>query len=252
LLLQQVLHAHNLNTFTLEASMSYSSAISGMLSTPQEGQQALGHASSATETSTDSHRTESIESVDDAEALTILYERFRRPIYSYTYRLLDNGDDAADVTQEVFLRACISWESLRDRDHLGVWLHHVATNLCVDLIRRRKRLSWWPLTRRKRNAGHAEEVSDDDPLSRLPPDSGGIPEIAEREHIQRVLAAMPEEYALVLVLNVIQGIPYQDIATIVGLSLTVTATRISRAKKMFVEQYRRLGMDGAEIQEKQP
>jgi hypothetical protein len=158
LLLQQVLHAHNLNTFTLEARMSYSSAISGMLSTPQEGQQALGHASSATEPSTDSQRTESRESVDDAEALSILYERFRRPIYSYTYRLLGNMDDAADVTQEVFLRACISWESLRDRDQLGVWLHHVATNVCIDLIRRRRRLFWWPLTRRKRSSRYAEEA----------------------------------------------------------------------------------------------
>jgi RNA polymerase sigma-70 factor, ECF subfamily len=232
--------------------MSYSSAISGILGTPQEGQLAPGHAGSATEMSTDSHRTESVSNVDDAEALSILYERFRRPIYSYTYRLLGNGEDAADVTQEVFLRACISWESLQDRDHLGVWLHHVATNVCVDLIRRRRRLSWWPLTRRNRSSRYNEEVSDDDPFSRLPPDSGGIPEIAEREHIQRVLAVMPEEYALVLVLSVIQGISYQEIATIVGLSSTVTATRLSRAKKMFVEQYRRLGMDGVGIQEKRP
>jgi RNA polymerase sigma factor (sigma-70 family) len=232
--------------------MSYSSAISSILSTPQEGQQVLGHAGSATETSTDSQRTESTPYVDDIEALSILYERFRRPIYSYIYRLLGNPEDAADVTQEVFLRACISWDSLRDRDHLGVWLHHVATNLCVDLIRRRRRLSWWPLTRRNRNGGHGEAVSDDDPFSRLPPDGGGIPEIAEREHIQRVLAVMPEEYALVLVLSVIQGIPYQEISTIVGLSPAVTATRISRAKKIFIEQYRRLGMDGVGIQEERP
>ena len=232
--------------------MSYSSAVPGMLSTPQEGQQAPGHASGATEMSRDSHRIESASKVDDAEALSVLYERFRQPIYSYTYRLLGNEEDAADVTQEVFLRACISWESLSNRDHLGVWLHHVATNLCIDLIRRRRRLSWWPLTRWDRRSRYVEEVSDDDPFSRLPPDSGGILEIAEREHIQRVLAAMPEEYALVLVLSVIQGIPYQDIATIVGLSPTVIATRLSRAKKMFVEQYRRLGMDGVGIQEKRP
>jgi RNA polymerase sigma-70 factor (ECF subfamily) len=199
-----------------------------------------------------SHGTESASKVDDAQALSIVYERFRQPIYSYTYRLLGNEEDAADVTQEVFLRACIYWESLSNRDHLGVWLHRVATNLCIDLIRRRRRLSWWPLTRRNRRSRYAEEVSDDDPFSRLPPDSGGIPEIAEREHIQRVLAVMPEEYALVLVLNIIQGIPYQDIATIVGLSPTVIATRISRAKKMFVEQYRSLGMDRVVIQEKRP
>jgi RNA polymerase sigma-70 factor (ECF subfamily) len=125
-------------------------------------------------------------------------------------------------------------------------------DLCVDLIRRRKRLSWWPLTRRIRDVEYAEEVGDDDPFSCLPPDSGGIPEIAEREHIQRVLALMPEDYALVLVLNVMRGIPYQEIATLVGLSPTVTATRISRAKKMFVEQYRRLSMDGVGTQEKRP
>jgi RNA polymerase sigma factor (sigma-70 family) len=232
--------------------MSYSSSIFGMLSTLQEGQQAPGHAGSAMETSRDSQRTESPSYIDDAQALSILYERFRRPIYSYTYRLLGNREDAADVTQEVFLRACISWDSLRDRDHLGVWLHHVAANLCVDLIRRRRRLSWWPLTCRNRSGGYGEAVSDNDPFSRLPPDGGGIPEIAEREHIQRVLAIMPEEYALVLVLSVIRGIPYQEIATIVGLSPAVTATRISRAKKMFVEQYRRLGMDGVGKQEKRP
>ena len=232
--------------------MSYSSAISGMLRVPQEGQRARGHASSATETSADSQGTDSASSGDDAQALSLLYERFRRPIYSYTYRLLGNREDAADVTQEVFLRACLSWESLRDRDHLGVWLHHVATNVCVDLIRRRKRLSWWPLTRRIRDVEYAEEVGDDDPFSCLPPDSGGIPEIAEREHIQRVLALMPEDYALVLVLSVMRGIPYQEIATLVGLSPTVTATRISRAKKMFVEQYRRLSMDEVGIQEKRP
>jgi RNA polymerase sigma-70 factor (ECF subfamily) len=223
-----------------------------MLSTPQEGQQASGHASSATKMSKYSHGTESASKVDDAPALSVVYQRFRQPIYSYTYRLLGNEEDAADVTQEVFLRACIYWESLSNRDHLGVWLHHVATNLCIDLIRRRRRLSWWPLTRRNRRSRYAEEVIDDDPFSRLPPDSSGIPEIAEREHIQRVLAVMPEEYALVLILNIIQGIHYQDIATIVGLSPTVIATRISRAKKMFIEQYRSLGMDRVVIQEKRP
>jgi len=164
--------------------------------------------------------------------------------------LLDNREDAADVTQEVFLRACLAWENLRDRDHLAVWLHHVATNLCIDLLRRRRRLSWWPLASRNRHVAHAEEGSDDDPFSHLPLDEGGIPGIAERDAIQRVLAQMPKEYALVLLLNTVQGIPYQDIATIVGLSPAATATRISRAKRMFVDQYQRLSQDGAGKEEK--
>ena len=75
------------------------------------------------------------------------------------------------------------------------------------------------------------------------PDSGGIPEIAEREHIRLALANMPEEYAIVLVLSAAQGIPYQEIATIVGISPNAAATRISRAKRMFAEQYQRISKD---------
>ncbi len=95
-------------------------------------------------------------------------------------------------------------------------------------------------------------MSDDDPVSLLPPDDGGIPEIAERDHIQHVFAYMPPEYAIVLILSAVQGLPYQDIATVIGLSPTATAARISRAKKMFVEQYRRLSTEDVGLQEKRP
>jgi len=234
----------------MEARMSHTSAIPGTFPVPQEGRRAHGHASTTTETSADAQGRDSASTLHDAQTLSILYEQFRQPIYSYTYRLLDNREDAADVTQEVFLRACLAWENLCDRDHLGVWLHHVATNLCIDLLRRRRRLSWWPLARRNRHVTPAEEGSDDDPFSHVLPDGGGIPEIAEREHIQQVLAHLPKEYALVLVLNTVQGIPYQDIATIIGLSPAATATRISRAKKLFVEQYQRLSPDGVGKEEK--
>src|SRR5215467_13887431 len=168
----------------MEARMSYSSALPGMPPALQAAQHARGHASSTTMgTSTDSQGADPASSLDDAQALSLLYEQFRRSIYSYSYRLLGNREDAADVTQEVFLRACLAWEKLQDHDHLAVWLHHVATNLCVDLLRRRKRLSWWPLASRNRHVAHAEEGSDDDPFSHLPPDEGGIPGIAERDAI---------------------------------------------------------------------
>ena len=231
--------------------MSYSSAIPRTLLEQREGRRERGPASSTTPNmSAPSHGTDSAVSSEDIQALSLLYERFRRSIYSYTYRLLGNREDAADVTQEVFLRACLAWESLRDRDHLGVWLHHVATNICVDLLRRRSRLSWWPLARRNRSAAQAWGVGDDDPFSRLPPDSGGIPEIAEREQIHLALARMPQEYAIVLILSAVQGLSYQEIAVIVGISPAATATRISRAKKLFVEQYQRLSQEGGGPQEK--
>jgi RNA polymerase sigma-70 factor (ECF subfamily) len=51
---------------------------------------------------------------------------------------------------------------------------------------------------------------------------------------------MPYDYAIVLVLSAAQGVPYQEIAEIAGISPNAAATRISRAKRMFVELYQRL------------
>lgn len=178
-------------------------------------------------------------SMDGPSTVSEVYERFRRPIHSYIYRLLGSQEDADDITQEVFIRAFTAWKDLYDRENLSAWLYRIATNLCVDLMRRRKRISWWPLARRKANSEQGEARFEED-NSYLPADSGGIPEVAEREHIRQALASMPRDYAIALILNAAQGVPYQEIAVIVGISPNAAATRISRAKRMFAEYYARL------------
>src|SRR5437660_11201305 len=128
----------------------------------------------------------------------MLYEKFKRPVHSYIYRLLGSYDDADDLTQEVFTRAYVAWNDLYDRDNLSSWLYRIATNLCIDQLRRRKRISWWPLVRRNHTD---EQLNGDEELSYLPSDTGGIPEIAAREHIRLALANIPADYAIVLVLS---------------------------------------------------
>ncbi|GAC1389600.1 MAG: hypothetical protein NVS4B11_07360 [Ktedonobacteraceae bacterium] len=179
-----------------------------------------------------------------------LYEQFRRPIHSYIYRLLGNQEDADDVTQEVFVRACTAWNGLYERERLSPWLYRIATNLCVDVLRRRKRISWWSLSHRYRNDDYSEGAASEDTFAFLA-DAGGIPEVAERDLIHRALANMPAEYAVVLVLSAAQGVPYQEIATIVGISANAAATRISRAKRIFIEHYQRLGKDGGKQEQAQ-
>jgi RNA polymerase sigma-70 factor, ECF subfamily len=142
------------------------------------------------------------------------------------------------------MRAYVAWNELYDRDNLSPWLYRIATNLCVDLLRRRKRISWWPLMRRSRVGEHLDGMGEED-IPYLPSDNGGIPEVAEREHIRLALANMPPDYAIVLVLNAAQGMPYQEIGAIVGISPNAAATRISRAKRMFAEQYQRLSVSDA-------
>src|SRR3984893_7115141 len=208
------------------------------------------HASMKTRKSGDAQPINGTSYPDDASVLDfgMLYEKFRRPIPSYLYSLLGSQEDADDLTQEVFTRAYVSWNDLYDRDNLSPWLYRIATNLCVDQLRRRKRISWWSLTRDRRDSGAGEGREED--MSYLPPNSGGIPEVGEREHIQRALANMPRDYAVALVLSAAQGVPYQEIGEILGISPTAAATRISRAKRLFMEVYQRLNDEGAGKQER--
>lgn len=192
--------------------------------------------------------TSSTEEKEQSLDLIVLYEKYKRPIHTYVYRLLGSQEDADDVTQEVFVRAFVSWNELYDHNNLSPWLYRIATNLCVDLLRRRKRISWWPLARR--SPSQQFERSTEEDASYLPPDSGGIPEVFERDHIRLALARMPEDYAIALVLSAAQGLSYQDIATIIGISSNAAATRISRAKRMFAEQYQLLNEDETNQREK--
>src|SRR6476469_587297 len=53
--------------------------------------------------------------------LALLYEKYKRPIHTYVYRLLGNQEDADDLTQEVFVRAFVSWNDLYDHQNLSPW-----------------------------------------------------------------------------------------------------------------------------------
>src|SRR5713226_9605508 len=169
----------------------------------------------------------------------MLYPIVKKLLTGHIYRFLGSQEDADDVTQEAFVRLFSAWYCLQDRENLSAWLYHIARNLSVDLLRQRKHSSWWTLTLHKCSDERVHGALRDESFF-LPPDDGGIPAIAEREHIQLAIANMPEDYAVALVMNAAQGVPYQEVAARVGISPNAAATRISRAKKLFVEYYQRV------------
>lgn len=181
-----------------------------------------------------------MQGVDDKVSIFhALYERYCRQIQLYVFRILNSQEDANDVTQEVFVRVFTAWDGLHNHEKLSAWLYRLATNLSIDLLRRRNRIYWQPLIRYWLGNQQSEGGAEDGASSPLC-ESGGIPEIFEREHIRLALASMPKQYMIVLLLNAAQGMPYQEVGAIVGISSTAAAARISRAKKMFREHYQRV------------
>ena len=73
----------------------------------------------------------------DSEAFRLLVERHSRSVYKVAYRVTGSPDDAEDVVQETFLKAYRQLDRFEERSSFGTWLHRIAWNCSVDLLRAR-------------------------------------------------------------------------------------------------------------------
>lgn len=178
---------------------------------------------------------------EDKEALlTAIYREYSGPIHSYASRLLGNNEDADDITQEVFIRVHGHLTELRDPARVKSWLYRIATNLCMDMLRRRSR------TRRifgiAVSLGPEPDDGEHTPAREVahPGSTAPIDQVAERDHIAGALRQMPPKYATCLMLHSAQGLSYREIADILGISPGAAAVRLTRARDLFSKHYNAL------------
>lgn len=171
--------------------------------------------------------------------LTAVYAEYSSCIHSYAFHLLGNQEDADDVTQEVFIRAHAHLDELREPTRLRPWLYRIATNLCMDHLRRR--------TRQHKFFGTAvpftSSARDGEKMPReiaQPGSTAMIDGVAERDHIAAALRRMPNKYATCLLLHGEQGLSYREIADVLGISPGAAAVRLTRARDLFGRYYEAL------------
>lgn len=176
--------------------------------------------------------------------LAAIFREFSGQIHTYAFHLLGNQEDADDVTQEVFIRAYARLTQLREQASMRSWLYRIATNLCMDHLRRRSRV--------KRIFGLEVSLGGDPERDEGPPRDIAQPmataeldSVAERDHIALALKRMPDKYAVCLLLHSQQGLSYREIADVVGISPGAAAVRLSRARDLFARYYEELRKEGA-------
>lgn len=164
----------------------------------------------------------------DQQAFAQLVGRYQRHVYNLTYRMLGSAEDAEDATQETFLRAYVALPTFQLGRKFSSWLLSIASNLCIDILRRR-RYAWLSL----------EDVS-----FRLvaPTDEPGRGVLRQEEagRVQHLLSRLPEKYRLVVILRYWYDLSYEEIVETTGLSLNTVKTRLHRARNMLA---RALGED---------
>lgn len=167
----------------------------------------------------------------DALAFETLVDRYSGDIYALLCRLTENADEAADLTQDTFLKALRSIGNFRGDAGLKTWLFRIAIN------ESRNRFRWWK--RRRRDAtisldaliGNSERTVSDTLA-----DSGVNPEETalgrEREYaLQSALFDLRDVYREAVILCDIEGLTYDETAAALGVGIGTVKSRISRGRE---------------------
>jgi RNA polymerase sigma-70 factor (ECF subfamily) len=157
----------------------------------------------------------------DHRAFAEIVRRYQRAVYRVAYGMTRNASDADDVAQETFVRAYQALHRFRVGEPLYPWLSRIAINLVYSLFRRRRRRPETALDPML-EAGH-QWATEDDPVE----------ESAKHERDERIDAAFAElkpEHQSVLVLRVVEGMSYDEIAKALAVPPGTVMSRLSRAR----------------------
>ena len=164
----------------------------------------------------------------DKAAFAELLRRYQSHVDKVLYHLAPDWQDRADLAQEVWIRVYRNIHRLNEPVKFRGWLSRIATNLFYDELRKRKRTSY-PVS-----LDASLTVKDGEMSWEIASDSPGPDEnLTTREFYDRLhaaIAALPEVFRTTIMLREIQGMAYEEIAEITGVSLGTVKSRIARAR----------------------
>ncbi len=162
----------------------------------------------------------------DEEALPILVERYRQPLFGYLHRMLGCAAEAEDVFQETFLRVVKHRERFDPSRRVRPWLYSIASNLVKNVYRSRGYRERTSLDRGDADSGPGLRASLES-LSLAPEDEASNAERAER--VREAVARLTPVSRDALMLFYYQGLPYEEIAETLEVPLGTVKSRIHNA-----------------------
>jgi len=187
-----------------------------------------------------------------------IFTRFQTPLTNFVFRLVGNREQAYDLTQDVFVKAyrALSSGTTIQAAALSSWLYRIASNTATDALRRRRLISWLPLSLFNEDRGvgagmpgtdlpNAQQAPSEEALNNSLSafasgyDGGRFEQrVADREVVQRVLRRLPEKYAKCLLLYEYEGFSCAEIAEVLSVSPSAVKMRLMRARERFITLYR--------------
>lgn len=167
------------------------------------------------------------------EAFAWLIERYHHPIYSLLARMLQDRADAADMTQEVFVKIFRGIGSFHGESSLRTWIYRIALREASNQRRwwSRHKLQEVPIEQEIGEPGGGNPVKLIDTL--VDPGESPFEMVAhaeERSRLEAALQQVPEPYRTTLILRDIEGFVYEEVAEMQGVNLGTVKSRLVRGR----------------------
>ncbi len=160
-----------------------------------------------------------------------LMKRTYKKVYNMAYRLAGNASDAEDLTQEAYYRAFRSFESYEGDRPFENWIFRIVSRLFLDLLRYRRRR----ITAVSFDAPLPQDGEDDLFFEKADREAGPEEQLidgAVSEGLEAALMSLSPGQRLIVVLADIEGLPYKEIADIVGAPIGTIRSRLHRTHKL--------------------
>ncbi len=171
----------------------------------------------------------------DQDAFGTLVRLHQRQVYNLSMRMLRDGDEASEATQDVFLAAWQSLRSFRGDARFATWLHRITYNHCLRLLEQRHRDA---AARAELTAESARAQSPEGALSAR---HASDAERLVRDTVRGEIANLPPKYRLVLVLRHLQELSYEEMAEVMSMPIGTVKTQLFRARAMLKERLESVG-----------
>lgn len=158
----------------------------------------------------------------DRGAFTELMDRHEDMVFAVAMRMMRDRELAFDATQETFLTLFRKADRYSGESAVSTWLYRVATNTCLDMLRKLKR---------RRADALPEHHDEPDPSAAEPFDA-----VEVRPDIEAALAALPEEFRAAVILSDIHGLGIAEIGDILGVPPGTVKSRIFRGRRLLAEK----------------
>lgn len=161
---------------------------------------------------------------------TILYQKYKSPIFSYIYYLVGDQMAAEEICQDVFLKVYLNIAKFEGRSSFKTWIYRIAKNTYIDYIRSRNK---------EVDVDELDSLVRDVADKKMGPEDHAVNN-ERKEFIEKTLDKVSDKYRTLLILRDMQNLSYKEISEITEMELNTVKVGIYRARREFQKIYQEM------------